>query len=147
MIQKYSVNIRVKIWFFDVHRVMKLVVVAKILQEALHGSLVPPTRFVTRWTSRNQILILKWRSVPHAVLTVIRYTISFFEKEALLLSWKCQHRIIDCILIIWKDGLGFSSLNVSSLKLIKVNLINFSELSKHFSKASRQKLLALCKGQ
>ena len=33
MIKKWSVNIKVKIWFFDVYRVMKPVVVAKILQE------------------------------------------------------------------------------------------------------------------
>ena len=37
---------------------VKPVVVAKILQEALHGILAPPTGFITRWTSKNQILIL-----------------------------------------------------------------------------------------
>ena len=36
--------IRVKLWFFSVHRVMKPVVVAKILF-ALHGILAPPTGF------------------------------------------------------------------------------------------------------
>ena len=43
---------RVKICFSDVHRVMKPVVVAKILQEALRGTswniLAPPTGFITR---------------------------------------------------------------------------------------------------
>ena len=40
---------------------MKLLVVAKILQEvlALHGILAPSTSFIPRWTSKNQILILK----------------------------------------------------------------------------------------
>ena len=33
-----GVNIKVKIWFFDVHLVMKLVVVTKMLQEALLAS-------------------------------------------------------------------------------------------------------------
>ena len=56
---KINVNIRVKIWFFDVHRVMKPVIVAKILQEALHGILASPTDFITQWTSKNQILIFK----------------------------------------------------------------------------------------
>ena len=36
---------------------MKPVVVAEILQEALHGILALPTGFITRWTSKNQILI------------------------------------------------------------------------------------------
>ena len=39
---------------------MKPVVVAKILQEVLHGILAPPTGFITRWTLKNQILILNW---------------------------------------------------------------------------------------
>ena len=47
---------------------MKPVVVAKILQEALHGILAPPTGFITRWTSKNQILILNeasWSKMVH----------------------------------------------------------------------------------
>ena len=65
--------------------------------------------------------------------TVLRYTISFFWAEALLLSWRCQHHILDCILLIWKNGLGFFSVNILSLNLIKMNSINFTGLSKHFS--------------
>ena len=56
-----------------------------------------------------------------------------FRPEALLLSWRCQHSILDCILLIWKSVLGFSSVNFSSLNLIKMNLINFTGLSKHSS--------------
>ena len=36
--KKKNVSIKVKIWFFDVHPVMKPVVVAKILQETLRAS-------------------------------------------------------------------------------------------------------------
>ena len=55
---------------------------------------------------------------------VIRYTASFFQAEALLLSWRCQHHILDCTVFIWKGRLGFSSVNFSSLNLIKINLIS-----------------------
>ena len=44
-------------FFFYVHRVMKPVVVTKILQEAPRASW--NFSFLTRWTSKNQILILK----------------------------------------------------------------------------------------
>ena len=56
-----------------------------------------------------------------------------FREEALLLSWRCQHGILDCILLIWKGRLGFLSVNISYLYLIKINIINFTRLSKHFS--------------
>ena len=64
---------------------------------------------------------------------VIRYTVSFFDRNVLLLSWRIQHDILDCILLIWKSGLGFSSVNFLSLNLIKMTSINFTGLSKHFS--------------
>ena len=56
-----------------------------------------------------------------------------FRAETLLLSLRCQHRILDCILLIWKGGPGISSVNFSFLNRIKMNLIIFTGLSKHFS--------------
>ena len=42
---------------------MKPGVVAKIYKKrfALHVILAPPTGFITQWTSKNQILIVKWK--------------------------------------------------------------------------------------
>ena len=56
-----------------------------------------------------------------------------FRTEALLLSWRYQHRILDCLLFIWKGRVEVSSVNSSSLNLVKTSLINFTGLSKHFS--------------
>ena len=58
MARKYSVNIKVKIWFFDVHRVMKPVVVAKILQEAWNFSSAHWLHYPMN-VKKNQFLILK----------------------------------------------------------------------------------------
>ena len=42
-----------------------------------------------------------------------------FPAETLFLSRICQHRIIDCILFIWKGRVGFSLVKFSSLNHIK----------------------------
>ena len=71
---------------------------------ALHGSLTPPTGFITQWTSKNQMLILNWilfkwifmssHSVGHSANEIVSNIWQFGDWNGRLRSpCSCQHRL------------------------------------------------------
>ena len=56
---------------------------------ALHGILAPPTGFITLWTSKHQILILKWRFWDsYHQMTILRWLSPNYNFETVILKWQ-----------------------------------------------------------
>ena len=78
----------------------------------LHGILAPPTGFITRWTSKNQNVILKyWCTAPYMVLDscTAPYMMLIFNKYSVFNSLKtdkklqqlCFHEFSECYFWFW----------------------------------------------